>query len=632
MQRSLVRQRNELSESHAVDADELNAKLWQISPRRSRTPSDTPSTPVTAGAELTEEQIIEGVQRIAYRDYEKLKGLGGRASREINPDPGPCPASKSDMDKRYHVSDHWHRESGLIERELKRWLDFRWHQFRMRESSKMFNRYEEAVHKYRQEKGIDWTVELQLDRQTKLEEWREYYIYERRKRRALEKKLDREEKELELAKEKVMKAKRNGSVGVPFSVLSKRATEMVRYRENMTQAREEVEMAQKRLEVLRAEGSLSAATKNMLVEQAEEDLESVQKNLEAQKSDEMEQLRKEVQRDVAQSHLANCQGAVNYANIRLEQLDTLLKWIAGQFAEIATEYASSSWGSHHNRDLLEGWERYYVYMRERLQLEQDKDAEDLRSGWIREQTEAEEARDDLLFPQERVRPLKALLSWIEREFPEIASQHAPFIQDSQSHEGHWDEANPPYSKPLANELARKASPLGKSTRRKGRSARERSPLSQVQASKVSKPGHRRRRPFNKKLSTTRHGMSSPEGHANDVGQVEEQRPPKAAVRRSERISQRTQDSGPPSLGLIRPPKSSSRRRPEGTARRSARILDRTEKIRSLGFDSDVKHAPSSIAAGRKSTRRTIIHPNTAYSGTPQGISKRRLRKATSRRK
>ena len=73
---------------------------------------------------MSEDEIIEGVQRITYRDYEKLKGLGARPSREKNPDPGPCPAYKSDIDKRYHISDHWHRESGLIERELKRWLDY----------------------------------------------------------------------------------------------------------------------------------------------------------------------------------------------------------------------------------------------------------------------------------------------------------------------------------------------------------------------------------------------------------------------------------------------------------------------------------------------------------------------------
>ncbi|KAF2178672.1 hypothetical protein K469DRAFT_718207 [Zopfia rhizophila CBS 207.26] len=126
--------------------------------------------------------------------------------------------------------------------------------------------------------------------------------------------------------------------------------------------------------------------------------------LEAEKSDELEQLNKEAEREHAQERLAIDQGKVNGANTRLEQLDTLLEWIAGQFAEIATEYASSSWVSQHNRDLLDGWERYYVYMRERLQARQERETELLQMAWKREITEAEEARDDLLFSQERHNP------------------------------------------------------------------------------------------------------------------------------------------------------------------------------------------------------------------------------------
>ncbi|KAF2182113.1 hypothetical protein K469DRAFT_791058 [Zopfia rhizophila CBS 207.26] len=143
--------------------------------------------------------------------------------------------------------------------------------------------------------------------------------------------------------------------------------------------------------------------------------------------------------------------------------------------------------------------RYYIYMRERLHAKQDEDMTwFIQMGWKRG-TEAEEARDDLLLLQERVRPLKALLAWIEREFPEIAAKYALFSQGSQSNDDHQDEATLLYSKPSPNEPARKASRsdvVGKSTRCKGGSARERSPLDQVQPSKVSKPGQRRRRPLN----------------------------------------------------------------------------------------------------------------------------------------
>ena len=104
---------------------------------------------------MTEEERIERTRYGACENYKDLKNVGGRPSREINHDPGPCPPSKSDINKRYHVPDHWNGELWQTRDELTRWLDFRWHQFKMRESSKKFNRYEEAVHKYRQEKGID---------------------------------------------------------------------------------------------------------------------------------------------------------------------------------------------------------------------------------------------------------------------------------------------------------------------------------------------------------------------------------------------------------------------------------------------------------------------------------------------
>ena len=366
------------------------------------------------------------MQRIANRKYENLEGMGGRPSRKINPDPGPCPPFKSDVDKRYHVSDHWHGESIHIGDELNRWLDFRWHQFKMRENSATFSKYTAAVRKNLEQKGLDWAIELQLGRQTKLDEWREYYICEHWNRPALAKKLNREKKELELANERVITFEKNGSVGVPRSVWSKPAAEMIRYDEKISQAQKEVEMAQKRWAVLGMEKSLSTAEKDMLTEQAKEGLKSAQKRLEAERSDEFEQLKKEGERSTAQSNLEICQGKVSCAMTNLKRLDTLLEWIMEQSTELATEYAQSTLESQCNRHRLDEWEKYYVYMRERLKMEQERHANWLQWGLARKQTEAEEARADLLYPQSCERPIRALLKWIEREFPEIAVRHTVF--------------------------------------------------------------------------------------------------------------------------------------------------------------------------------------------------------------
>ncbi|RYN56248.1 hypothetical protein AA0117_g13255 [Alternaria alternata] len=627
--KSLVRERNKPSETRAVDADELNAKLRQISPRRFPSPSDTASTastPVTAGGETTEEEQIEFLRRMADEKYKELKDMGGRPSRAINPDPGPCPAYKSDVNKRYHVSDHWSREAGKFERELNRWLDFRWRQFKVRENSKVFNKYKEAIHAYQEKKEIGWVVELQLDRQTKSDEWKEYYIYEYRKRRALENKLDRAKKELEPAKEEMRKAERNGSVGVPEIAFSGRWRNLIEYDKKISRAQQEVNITQKRLNVLRFEKSLSDVKKDYMITRAEEDLESAQKRLKAEKSDELEQLSNGSAREHAQAVVASAQGKVNYAHTRLEQLDTLLEWIAGQFTEIATEYASSGWENQHNRDLLDGWEKYYAYMRERLQAAQDRVAE-----IVQEEAEGRMLKHERhLFQCEQGRvkhkeeEFKALWAWIKLEFPEIAVKYAPSGQDSQSNNDH--QAILPYSKPSPNESAREAfrSNGGKSTQRKGRPARKQSPLSQVQPSKVSKPIQRRRHPLNGKLNATRH-----EGHANDAGQVKEQGPPEVAVRKSKRVSQRACDPAPT---LVRVRESSSRCRPDGTLRRSTRILERTEKLHSLGSDQEAKPAPSRTTFRQKSPRRTTtIHTDTTYSGTPQGISKTRRWKTTSKK-
>ncbi|KAF2190310.1 hypothetical protein K469DRAFT_682419 [Zopfia rhizophila CBS 207.26] len=116
--KSLVRERDEPPECRAINTDKLNTKLQQISPRRSSTSSDTASTPVTAGADLTEEELIKLTRYNAYENYRELKNIGGMPSHEINPNPSPYPPYKSDVDKRYHVPDYWNGEAGRTRREL----------------------------------------------------------------------------------------------------------------------------------------------------------------------------------------------------------------------------------------------------------------------------------------------------------------------------------------------------------------------------------------------------------------------------------------------------------------------------------------------------------------------------------
>jgi len=117
-----------------------------------------------------EEMIAENYQVVS-----ELKDLGGRPSAAVNPDP-----------------DRQSDEAERVFTELQRWRWFRYRQRRVRASLERFERYTDDVLRYAQEEKIEWTVNLQLDleQQTKLDEWKEYYIFEGRIRRYLVKNLE----------------------------------------------------------------------------------------------------------------------------------------------------------------------------------------------------------------------------------------------------------------------------------------------------------------------------------------------------------------------------------------------------------------------------------------------------------
>ena len=111
--------------------------------------------------------------------------MGGRPSAPITLDPGPCPPSKSESDHlRYHIVD----QDDRMDYELGLWEDFREYQKGVRRPEE-FEKYVENVREHRQDTGIEWDVELREERQTKLDEWKEYYLYELRQLPDLERNL-----------------------------------------------------------------------------------------------------------------------------------------------------------------------------------------------------------------------------------------------------------------------------------------------------------------------------------------------------------------------------------------------------------------------------------------------------------
>jgi hypothetical protein len=128
-------------------------------------------------------------QRIAdiCSTYQELINIGGRPSAPINHDPGVCDPSKSDVDKAYHVSDHWSIEGKRVEDDYHRWVKFRKYQDHVR-IPKLFGKYIESVRKFLCDERIEWSVQLDRERQTKLDEWKEFYIHERRRHQEIGKK------------------------------------------------------------------------------------------------------------------------------------------------------------------------------------------------------------------------------------------------------------------------------------------------------------------------------------------------------------------------------------------------------------------------------------------------------------
>jgi hypothetical protein len=122
--------------------------------------------------------------------YNDLISMGGRPTAPINHDPGFCDPSKSDKDKEYHLRDHWARQERRINEEHQRWMTFREYQERVRDPS-LFEEYIQSVREFMCDARIEWCVQLHPEQQTKLDEWKEFFIHERRRYRHYEQKLKR---------------------------------------------------------------------------------------------------------------------------------------------------------------------------------------------------------------------------------------------------------------------------------------------------------------------------------------------------------------------------------------------------------------------------------------------------------
>ncbi|KAI9789618.1 MAG: hypothetical protein M1816_005927 [Peltula sp. TS41687] len=190
-----------------------------------------PSSTSTASGPPWEEGMVNTVTE-CYEAYHTLIDMGGRPSAPINTYPGlwfpstphtdalhhvdeKCYAAgdlgaedvkrwklfcrnqaadrdrKRNLDSLYRFESHWHSERRRAKEELNRWKGFRTYQKEKRKSPVVFNRYMDVIRAYKEKEGIQGTMVLlsQSVKQTKWDEWMEYYIYEHRIRSQLQRQL-----------------------------------------------------------------------------------------------------------------------------------------------------------------------------------------------------------------------------------------------------------------------------------------------------------------------------------------------------------------------------------------------------------------------------------------------------------
>jgi hypothetical protein len=252
-----------------------------------------------------------------------LKQAGGRPSREIRPDPGPWDGLG---DEELHALNHWDREWKRCQFELERWENFQKYQQAVRKDPEKFR---ESVEKIREQVEL----QFQLDEQTPLDTWKEYYLYEHRVLAVLEARVERAQKEVGPAQEELKAAE---SAGLTEAELNQKLTE----------AHNRWRSVEKRLEALQSDES----RRTMEIAQARVELEVAQKRYsEAHRAERLRGRLKDAARGAT----------MREAERKVEEQTAWVKSIEALPPAIAAEQAGSSQetenhlDNHHRQDEAE---------------------------------------------------------------------------------------------------------------------------------------------------------------------------------------------------------------------------------------------------------------------------------------
>ncbi|KAI9777558.1 MAG: hypothetical protein M1816_004701 [Peltula sp. TS41687] len=299
--RDLVRQRDEMAQSDAVDANQLEERLRQIS-SSSTSRSQTPLLPDYS----IDPVAIEEDLKLEREAYKALIDDHGRPSHpiELGFDVRDNPGSYKD------IISYWRDTSSSIRlfllAQLNRWKKFRQFQQRVRRYYVQRNRfpeYRQKVLERRRRHGLDNDVELleDIDKQSELVNWMEYQDYELQSCESYEKDVKKAQATLESSQKALAEAGLPGWEGVyepdnfgnnyALCVQSGREESKARNRRELAEG--ELQLAEKRLKAAQSDCFGETVERAAWIRLAQEEVKAARMRL-----DQLQHLAEIAQRDL----------------------------------------------------------------------------------------------------------------------------------------------------------------------------------------------------------------------------------------------------------------------------------------------------------------------------------------------
>ncbi|KAI9777433.1 MAG: hypothetical protein M1816_004723 [Peltula sp. TS41687] len=257
--RDLVRQRDEMAKSDAVDAKALEEKLKHISSRSSlrASPSQTPTPPFPDPNDPEEIQRVLKIEEDAYKALVDERGIPSHPidlGFDVLGNPGQYEA----------ILSYWQGEPGnprlSFLAQLNRWREFRAFQQKIRRyhiQQGTFPYYQQKVLERRRKRGLNGDVELleDQDKQSKLVNWMEYQDHQHQIYESFEKDLEEAQAQLKSRKKALAEAGVPGFEAVQeldnfatyYSLAVENGNEESKAWDKMTLAEQKLRLAETRL-------------------------------------------------------------------------------------------------------------------------------------------------------------------------------------------------------------------------------------------------------------------------------------------------------------------------------------------------------------------------------------------------